>query len=151
MTPESTEAEILKGLVTELGSQGYEVFIQPRPPLAPSFLGTFMPDAIAIRSDKELLIEISRRSGDSDKKLERLRDLLKDQHDWDLRVIWISPANTSEALLIQSPDAIRQNIEETNKLINNGSFRAALLLGWASFEAASRALISDQFKKPQSP
>jgi REase_AHJR-like len=151
MTPETTEAEILRGVVAELGSQGYEVFVQPRPPLAPSFLGNVRPDAIAIRGDKKILIEITRKSGDAEKKTEQLRNLLKDQPDWELRVIWISPASANESLQVQSSAAIRKNIDEIKMLVSGGYFGAALLLGWASFEAASRALITDQFKKPQSP
>jgi uncharacterized protein YutE (UPF0331/DUF86 family) len=150
MNAAASEAEVLRGVIPELEAEGYDVFIRPRPPLVPAFLGSFQPDAIAIRSDKKLLVEIVSRPN-ADKKLERLRGLLKDQPSWELRVILISPTTVPDSLEVQTPGAISQRIDEMQKLIQEGHASSAFLLGWASFEAASRLLLAEQFRTPQTP
>lgn len=150
MNAAASEAEVLRGVIPELEAEGYDVFIRPRPPLVPAFLGSFQPDAIAIRSDKKLLVEIVSRPN-ADKELERLRGLLKDQPSWELRVILISPTTVPDSLAVQTPAAIRQRIDEMQKLIQEGHASSAFLLGWASFEAASRLLLMEQFRRPQTP
>jgi REase_AHJR-like len=150
MNAEATEAEVLRGVIPELEAEGYDVFVRPRPPLAPAFLGDHRPDAIAIRGDKKLVVEIVSRPG-ADKKLERLSSLLKDQPSWELRVILVSPTTVPEILEVQPTAAIRQRITEVRKLADEGHLGPALLLGWASFEAASRSLLADVFRTAQTP
>jgi hypothetical protein len=150
MNPEASDAEVLRGMIPELEAEGYDVFLHPRPPLVPAFLGSFRPDAIAIRSDKKLLVEVISGS-DDDKKLEPVRGLLKDQPSWELRIVLVSPVTVSDSLEVQTPGAIRQRIAEMEKLIEEGHAGPAFLLGWASFEAASRKLLVEQFRKPQTP
>jgi uncharacterized protein YutE (UPF0331/DUF86 family) len=52
---------------------------------------------------------------------------------------------------VQSAEAIAENIDEMAQLAASGFLRAALLLGWAAFEAAARALMTEKFEKPQTP
>jgi hypothetical protein len=150
MNPEASEAEALRGVIPELEAEGYDVFVRPNPPLVPAFLGGFQPDAIAIRSDKNLLVEIISKPG-TDHKLERLRGLLRDQPNWELRVVLVSPTTVPDPLEVQTPDAIKRRVAEMQKLITEGHAGPALLLGWALFEAASRKLLVEQFRRPQTP
>jgi hypothetical protein len=150
MNAEATEAEVLRGVIPELVAEGYDVFVHPHPPLAPAFLGDLRPDAIAIRADKKLVVEIVSRPG-TDKKLERLSSLLKDQPSWELRVFLVSPTTVPEILEVQPTAAIRWSIAEVRKLAEEGHLGSALLLGWASFEAASRSLQADVFRTAQTP
>jgi REase_AHJR-like protein len=150
MNAEAAEAQVLMGVIPELEAEGYDVFVHPRPPVAPAFLGDFQPDAIAIRADRKLVVEVVSRPG-IDKKLQRLSSLLKDQPSWELRVILVSPTTVPEVLDVQPPAAIRQRITEMRKLADEGHPGPALLLGWASFEAASRSLQADEFKTAQTP
>jgi REase_AHJR-like len=150
MSAGALEAEVLRWVIPELVAEGYDVFVDPRPPVAPAFLGDLRPDAIAIRPDKKLVVEIVSRTG-TDKKLERLSSLLKDQPNWELRVVLASPATALDVLPVQTPDVIRQGISEMRELVANGHFGPALLLGWAAFEASSRKLLSEQFRRPQTP
>lgn len=143
------EAEVLRGLIPQLEAEGYEVFVEPRPPLAPAFLEGIRPDAIALRGDKKLLIEIVRESAQEAGKLARLQHLVKDQPGWELRAILVSPATSSLSPALQSREEIVENATETQRLLDHGFVNAALLLGWASFEAAARILMTDQFRKPQ--
>ena len=151
MIPSACEAEVLRNLVPSLEAEGYEVFVNPRPPLLPGFLRGFSPDAIAIRDDKKLLLEIVGEASRSSDQLERLQRIMKDQPDWELRVVLVSPVSSPESLMVQSPDAIIKRIAEMHELIDHGSSGAAFLLGWAVFEAAARSLMPEQFRKPQTP
>jgi hypothetical protein len=146
----ASEAEVLRGMIPELVAEGYEVFVNPRPPLAPAFLGDLRPDAIAIRRDKKLVVEIISIPS-ADKKLERLRTALKDQPDWELKVVVLSPATAPDVLQVQTPDVIKQRIAEMQELVAGKHFGPALLLGWAAFEASGRKLLSVEFRKPQTP
>jgi uncharacterized protein YutE (UPF0331/DUF86 family) len=151
MNSTASEAEVLAGLIPQLEAEGYEVFIEPRPPLAPPFLANVQADAIAIRSDKKLLIEVVRESTQARGKLERLRQLIKDQPGWELRAVLISPATSPVSLPLQTQETIVENVQEIQKLLAGGFIKPALLLGWASFEAAARATMPEQFRKPQTP
>ncbi|MBK5961661.1 hypothetical protein CCR97_26150 [Rhodoplanes elegans] len=148
MTVGASEREVLTGLLPQLEAEGYEVFIAPGPPLAPHFLDGITPDVIAIRDDKKLVVEIVGRNGNSG-RLERLQRLVKDQPGWELRVIVVSPATAPVSLAVQPAEAIARQIDQVDRLVEAGVFSAALLLGWAAFEAAGRALMTDAFRYPQ--
>lgn len=151
MSASVSEREVLRALVPELEAEGYEVFLDPRAPLAPAFLEGVMPDAIAIRGDKKLLIEVVGRSGPNGGSLERLQRLLKNQPGWELRVVVVSPTTVPMSISVQSAEAIARQTEQVRQLVDAGFSSAALLLGWAAFEAAARALMTEAFQKPQTP
>jgi hypothetical protein len=151
LTATASEAEVLRSLLPTLEAEGYEVFLNPRPPLLPGFLKDFSPDAIAIRSDKKLLVEVVGDTGRSKGQLERLQRAMKDQPGWELRVILVSPATSPMSLVVQTPESITQRIGEMRELVDRGSVGAAFLLGWAVFEAAARLLMPDQFRTSQTP
>jgi hypothetical protein len=148
---DASEKEILSGIIPALEAEGYEVFLDPRSPLAPDFLEGIRADAIAIRSDKKLLIELVHETGQESGKLDRLRRLLKEQPGWELRVILVSPATAPKSLPVQSAEAIAKSIHEAQRLTDIGFLGPGLLVGWASLEAAARRLITAQFSKPQTP
>jgi uncharacterized protein YutE (UPF0331/DUF86 family) len=151
MSLNPSEREILRGMIPELTAEGYEVFVSPAPPLAPAFLKDFRADAIAFGKDKNLVIEFVHESSSDGQKLERVSDLIRDRPDWELRAVLVSPATAPKSLAVQSAEAIAENIEEMAQLTAGGFLRAALLLGWASFEAVARALMTEKFEKPQTP
>ncbi|MGE0669051.1 MAG: hypothetical protein AB7O49_21065 [Sphingomonadales bacterium] len=145
----ATEHEVLERLLLELEADGYEVFLRPRPPIAPEFLDKFTPDAIALRADKSLVVEVLRESRSAASKIENLRHLLKDRDNWELRVIWISPNSTLQTPEVQTTDTIRARIAELRSLIETDHLAAAFLIGWAILEAIGRGLSSEKFRHPQ--
>lgn len=155
MTLQETESSVLSRLVPELQAQGYDVFVKPTRTAVPAFLGDFQPDAIALRgaenaaSDKNLLIQVTRQSKGNEKRLEDLAKLVAGQAGWELRIIWISAATTTEAMRVQSPDAIADRIAEVKRLAGDGHLGAALLLAWATLEAQARFLETEKFQRPQ--
>ena len=148
---ETIESDILQRLLPELEAEGYEVYIQPRKPLIPPFFGAFQPDALAMRSDKNLVIEVMRRSPDADKKIENISALLRGQEKWELRVEWLTPTSDTPKLVVQKIEALRTGITEIKQLIIEGHREPSLLMSWATFEAVARAMVSDKFGRPQTP
>jgi uncharacterized protein YutE (UPF0331/DUF86 family) len=149
--PEDTELEMLQRLVPDLEAEGYEVYIHPNKPMVPAFLGNFEPDAIALREDKNLVIEVLRRSPGASKKLERITTLLQGQKKWELRAVWLEPTGDREAPQIQTVEAIDKRIEEIKKIAAADHIEPAMLLAWATFEALARIAQTKQFNRPQTP
>lgn len=149
--PQDTEALMLERVATDLQEEGYEVFLHPRHPLTPPFLGNFMPDAIASKQDEHLLIEITRKSPQASAKLAKLDELLKDRKNWKLRVYWLEPMTPGDQLPVERAATISSRLDEATSIAATGHREAALLQAWATFEAIARALTPDNFARPQSP
>jgi len=75
MSPEPSEAMLLESVLPDLEAEGFEVFAHPSPPILPAFMRDHSPDAIALRSDKKLAIEVLREGAPSNRRLDRLREL----------------------------------------------------------------------------
>jgi hypothetical protein len=148
---DATETEILQQETQELISEGYDVYVHPRRPLVPSFLAGFVPDAIALRQDKNLVIEVSRKSPQAAKKLESLAALLQGRDKWELRVFWVSPDREQKTLGVQDREAIRARIAEVGAVAAAGHPEAAMLVAWGAFEALARAVLTREFERPQTP
>lgn len=151
MSLRPAEAEVLRGLIPELEAEGYEVFVEPRPPLAPAFLEGLQPDAIALREGKKLLIQFARESAPGAGMLERMQRLVAAQPGWELRAILVSPATLPAPPALQSKEQIVESVNKIRQLLDYGFVNAALLQAWASFEAAARLLMTEHFRKPQTP
>jgi hypothetical protein len=135
---ELSEVDFLRNAVSELEEEGYEVFIQPQPPILPSFLKDFRPDAIARRNGKNLVIEVVKTLEGRDKALAALASSIRARPGWEMRVIVVNPATRTTTLTKQSIDAVQRSLDEVSKLIESGHYRAALLMAWSTFEAAAR-------------
>jgi Holliday junction resolvase len=72
MNIETAENVVLERLVPDLKSQGYDVFVHPDRQMVPPFLGAYLPDVIALRDDKNLVIEIKQGSNRAEKTLQEL-------------------------------------------------------------------------------
>lgn len=151
MSLRAAEAEILRGLLPELEAEGYEVFVEPRPPLSPAFLEGMRADAIALRGDKKLLIQFVRESEQESERLVRMQRLVKAQPGWELRAVLVSPATSPASPALQSKEQIAESVNKIQRLLDHGFVSAALLQGWASFEAVARLLMTEHFRKPQTP
>jgi uncharacterized protein YutE (UPF0331/DUF86 family) len=148
---EGTEVAVLQQLVPELEADGYDVYLEPNRPLLPPFLAGYAPDAIALRADKNLVIEVARRSQQSERRLEQLAHLFEGQKEWELRIIWVTPTSTQPAVRKQPTATVKRRIAEVRSLAERELIQPALLLAWATFEALARGLSPHQFKRPQTP
>lgn len=151
MSVQNREQAILEEVRKTLVSEGYEVVVQPSKLLIPEFLEGFQPDALAFRSDKNLIVEVATQSPAAGRRLRQLQELLGSQRDWDLRLVWSAPGERARSLQKVSGESIDLTIQEIEKLASMGHYRPALLLGWASLEALGRLTNPSSLSRPQSP
>jgi hypothetical protein len=128
MSQAASEAMLLESVLPDLEVEGLEVFAHPSPPILPAFMRDYSPDAIALRSDKKLAIEVLREGAPSDRRLSRLRELFSEHKDWELRVYLVSPSNVRRAIDGVSRDVIEQSIKATEELAIAG--RTNPLFSW---------------------
>ncbi len=151
MSHEASEAALLDSVLPDLEAEGFEVFANPSPPILPAFMRDHSPDAIALRKDKKLAIEVLREGAPSNRRLDKLRELFSEHKDWELRVYWISPSNTRKTIDGTSGEVIEQSIKAVEELTSVGRTKPALLMAWATFEAIGRAILPDRLQRPQTP
>lgn len=147
----SAEREILQREVERLAAEGFDVFLEPGPALAPSFAGGYLPDAIAIGKGRRIALEVSNRSDATEKKLSGVAALFGSHPDWEFRVVWAEPTVVAQRLPVQTKAEIGTAIKEIKKLRDEGYLRPAFLLAWATFEATARAVAHAEFERPQTP
>jgi uncharacterized protein YutE (UPF0331/DUF86 family) len=150
MSVEASEDVILERLVPDLKSQGYDVFVHPDKLMVPSFLGTYRPDVIALRDDKNLVIEIKhgRRGGTA---LQDLAKRFEGQDRWKFQIVWVNPSEMQGDLALQSHETIAARLREIFGLLDAGFVESAMLTSWAAFEAIGRKLMANEFSRPQTP
>ncbi len=151
MSIETAESVVLERLMPDLKSQGYDVFVHPGRQMVPAFLETYTPDIIALRKDKNLVIEIKHRNGRSENSLRELTKRFEGQSDWEFRVVWVNPSETQDRLAPQSDEAIAKRIAEISGLLKVGFVDSAMLLAWATFEAIGRKMMTKELSRPQTP
>lgn len=151
MSVEASESMVLERLVPDLKSEGYDVFVHPGKQLLPPFLGAYVPDVLALRDDKNLVIEIKHRSGRSENLLKDLAKRFEGQDRWEFRVVWVNPSETQDGLAPQSREAIMARLKEISELLDAGFVEPAMLTSWATLEAIGRTLMAKEFRRPQTP
>ena len=151
MNGQAKEFDVLQQLMPELEAEGYEIYVHPNRQLLPDFFENFMPDAIALRSDKNIAIEVIRKSRDGKRKMETVTNLFEGHDEWEFRVVWITPAGPVMALESQTVSLIRKRIAEIKELTKSRHFSSAFLLSWATLEAVGRILLPKQFERAQTP
>src|SRR5260370_12883527 len=107
----ASEATLLESILPDLESEGFEVFANPSAPLLPPFMRDHSPDAIALRKDKKLAIEVLHEGAPSNRRLDRLRELFSQHKDWELRVYWINPSSTGSEIAGASRNVIEQSLK----------------------------------------
>jgi uncharacterized protein YutE (UPF0331/DUF86 family) len=151
MTLQTDERTALEQIISNLEERGFQVFVDPSREILPPFLQGFAPDAIAMSKEKNLLIEIVSERASSKSKIERLKELVRGQQGWELKVYLISPRSSGRPLEVQSRAEIEKGIQTVEELITTGHIGPSLLIAWATFEALCRALVPIEFSRPQSP
>jgi hypothetical protein len=152
MNVASAETIVLENIIPELRAEGYDVFLRPGKDLVPSFLGSYRPDLIALRSDKNLVLEVKTSSSAArPNTLASLTKLFEGQDRWEFRVVWVNPSQDRDDPELQSDESISARIQEISKMLGAGFFDSAMLLCWATFEAIGRRLMHEQLSRPQTP
>lgn len=148
---------VLQMELPRLEKEGYTVFLHPSRTMLPAFLHRRLPDAIAVKSDKKIAIEIVTSYGqgtgakEGGTKPEDTRKLFSDHPDWELRVIYAPPRVPEHYIPIASREAIEAQLKRMENAFDAAGPVAGLLWAWSAFEAAARALLPDTLSGPQAP
>jgi uncharacterized protein YutE (UPF0331/DUF86 family) len=148
---EVREFDILESIVPRFEAEGFEVFLNPSPSILPPFMQDYRPDAVALRHDKKIAIEVLGSPDHSKHKVRDLQSLFAPHRDWELRVFYVPASESGMAIDVASRKAILNSMQEVRELETNGHLRAALIMAWAALEALGRVLLPDQFRKSQTP
>jgi hypothetical protein len=148
------ERAVLDTMVPELEADGFRVVIHPKQDTLPTFLQGYQPDMVAYKDNKNLAIEITGRtpSNPASKLKERvLRERFADRPDWELRFVYAPPVNSDANIPLVSKQTVSEHLDRLDASVDAMGLTAALLTGWAVFEAAARALLPSSLSRPQPP
>ena len=151
MSEISLETQVLETIVPGLEADGYTVYMHPSRQLIPPFMGSYIPDAIALGRPKNLAIEVVSEDPASKTKLQQLRERFRDAANWELRVYYARPTSSQASMELVSKSQIQDSVRNVEKLMSEGQTEPALLMAWATFEALGRALLPAKFLRPQTP
>jgi len=143
------EADLVALAAEQFKDDGYTVVREPSPSSLPAALREFHPDAIAIGKRPFVIIEVVREGARDTDRIIRMQRAAKTAGDWNLHLI-LDRAERKQALEQVPVQTIASTLANARKLIEVDT-RAALLLGWASFEALARIMEPSRFAKPQTP
>lgn len=139
----------LEHLESVMRAKGYNIIRHPDPGALPPFLKNVQPDAIAVGRHPSLVLEVFRSEGEiASRRIHRLRDLLREQNDWELRVFYYSSLEPS---LYTVPHAVTSDAIEAARRIAEIDSRAALLLAWSVLEAVARSQVGTSDSRALSP
>lgn len=118
--------------------------------MLPGFLQRYQPDAIAVKGDKKIAIEVVSSDGRKTQAKEA-RTLLSGHADWELRVFHAPAPLLGQPIPVASRGAIEAQLKRMENAFDAAGPVAGLLWAWSAFEAAARALLPDILSGPQAP
>jgi hypothetical protein len=148
------ERVVLETMAPVLEADGFRVVIHPQQATLPTFLQGYQPDMVAYKEHKNLAIEIASRSPTdpaSRLKERALRDRFAGHPDWELRFVYAPPVNSDPNIPVVSKQTVFEHLDRLEASADAMGLTAALLTGWAVFEAAARALLPSSLTRPQPP
>ena len=145
------ERTVLDTMVPQLEAEGYRVVIHPRRDTLPTFLAGYQPDMVAYKDNMKLAIEIKARASASRLVEKVLRERFAGHPDWELRIVYAPPVNSDANIPVVSKKIVSEHLNGLEASVDAMGLTAALLTGWAVFEAAARALLPSSLTRPQPP
>jgi uncharacterized protein YutE (UPF0331/DUF86 family) len=140
------EREILELLRARYLADGFRFIIHPPRDLTPSFLGSYRPDAIALKGSGGVVFEVkkSSRSG-SGRGMAEIARLFEGHPEWRLEFVFADNFTGERGLLMGaasfeplSDEQLASMRSEVELLSNGGHSDAALIMSWALLEATAR-------------
>ncbi len=150
-TAETREATLLEAVLAGYRAQGFDVYVNPSSTTLPGFILPYRLDAVAIKADEKIAIEVARSPDTSAERIKRLQDVFAGHPDWTLKVYYHGDINIENDIEAPSLRAIEDAIQEVDELRKSGRLRAALVMGWAILEGIARSLLPDQLGRQQPP
>lgn len=143
------EKDFIETLVAGYEAEGFSVFLHPTREMLPQFMRGYQPDAIAIKENKRIAIEIRRDAARHASRMEQLQQIFSPHPEWKLRVYYIPGHTEEEEIQAPSLPEIDAALAEVGQLKKAGHLRAALMMAWAALEAAGRAVLPQHLSRPQ--
>ena len=140
MSYASAEAAVLEAMLPRLRAEGFQVFLHPDRTVLPPFMVPYRPDAIALRADRKIAIEVlsGQPRPDAEMRLAHLRRLLADFPDWELQVVYAPQSPPPPTIPAMPRGRIEEHLRRIPAALDSIGPAAALLAAWAGFEAAAR-------------
>jgi uncharacterized protein YutE (UPF0331/DUF86 family) len=150
-TAETREANLLEAVLAGYRARGFDVYVRPPSRILPEFILPYQLDAVAIKADEKIAIEVTRSRATSADRIQRLQAAFAAHPDWTLNVYYSGELNTEDDIAVSPLRSIEGAIEEVDELRKSGRLRAALVMGWAIVESIARSLLPDQLGRQQPP
>lgn len=153
MTASELTRQAIELLKPGLQEEGYTIYFQPDGQFLPPFMGSYIPDAIAIGPEgkKKLAIEVVASPDPKQDRITNLNRVFASSSDWQLKLIYANPEPIEEFRLPPSTESIRTSIGAIERLISDQQFAPAMLMGWATLEALGRLLLPARFVRALPP
>jgi uncharacterized protein YutE (UPF0331/DUF86 family) len=146
---ELTEQSILDQYEPSWVAQGYQVIRQPQRANLPEFLSRYVPDAVLLGRNPNVVVEVIRKGNPhAERKIRDLKALFNDHDDWRLEVLYAG--EVAQTLPTMSIDALKEGLASVRRLTKDEP-KSALLIAWATLEALARGLEPEKTMRPQSP
>ena len=148
-----TEREFIESLRARYEEEGFTFTAHPDAAKLPDFLGSYIPDALAQKAGRNVVIEVKRRQTPStERALRDIRRLFEGHSDWQLHVVFMG-ADPLQLVTIPpaGPETVRTRIKEVRTLIAQGHLRPAFLMAWSLLEAALRTLDGEATNRAAHP
>lgn len=146
------ETAFLENMRSEFETRGYRFVVHPRPSELPDFFASYVPDAVALRADGNVAIELkSRETPANQQSLQRIRQLLEGQTGWQLRVAYMGGEGLARQIPVSTRESILDQVREVAALEATGNVRAAFVIAWSLLEAALNSARPNADKRPRTP
>lgn len=152
LTFPEVETTFLENMRSEFETKGYRFVVHPSPSELPDFFASYVPDAVALRADDNVAIELkSRERAANEQSLQRIRQLLEGQPGWQLRVAYMGGEGLARQIPVSTRDSILGQVREVESLEEAGNVRAAFVIAWSLLEAALNSARPNADKRPRTP
>ena len=134
----SIEQDRLRKIAESYKQRGYKVTVSPPAERLPKFLSTFAPDIVAKGRNESVVVQVrspGRLRGTS--YWERLLSAVRQHPRWRIELVMDEVDNRPNPRTINERQ-IEEQLQEGERLAEQGMLAAGLLVTWAASEAAMR-------------
>jgi uncharacterized protein YutE (UPF0331/DUF86 family) len=145
------ESETLNRIRNRYEAEGYRFVIRPGKPDVPRFLEGFEPDALALKGNGGVIIEVkaSGKAATRSPVVEFLAREVPKHKGWKFELVLADKEGVEPSPSLQpSRSEIVSRLAEVESLVKDSNRQVALLYAWALLEAATRlTILRDQEDK----
>src|SRR5712671_6114352 len=133
-----SKQKLLEKVAKKYRKEGYDVLVAPAQDKLPDFLRGQTVDLIGRKGNQSVAVQVKRR--DELRDVPAFTGVISSQPGWSLDVV-VYPLTSEEFPSNgghQDPEYTTVLIDDAEKLLNQGSLNAALLIAWSATEAVMR-------------